>query len=250
MGLLSRVTLLADRQQEQAPDPVGLTVMPYDRDDDLLEKTRTDGIPRVRVYVPRRVSVVLGRGSREEAELNLNAVIDDGVTVERRRGGGCAVVLDPGNVVVAGSVVAGRSLNVRRDFANATRWLIEGLERSAIFGVERKDTSDLAVGDRKIAGACMYRSGNLVLYSATLLVEPDLDRMERYLKHPPREPDYRRGRAHGEFVIGLGTVSPGLSADELATRLSRNLVADRLAAAVGKGRNDEYSTRIEIAQGC
>lgn len=239
MGLLSRVTLLARAQQGHAPDPVGLTVARYDHDDDLLDKTRADRRPRVRVYVPGEVSVVLGRGSREERELKLDAVVDDGVTVERRRGGGCAVVLDPGNVVVTGSVVAGRSLNVRRDFANATQWLIEGLEQSGVFGVERRDTSDLAVGSKKIAGACMYRSGDLALYSVTLLVNPDVDLMERYLKHPPREPDYRRGRTHSEFVTGLGKTVEGLRADELADRLRRNLAADRLAAVVGKGRNDE-----------
>ena len=142
----------------------------FPRDGEMIEAVRGDGRTRVRVERYPAVAVVLGRGSNPEVELHLERIREDGIPVLRRRGGGCAVVLDPGNVVVAGSVVAGRSLNVRRDFASATQWLIEGLERSAVYGVKRKDTSDLAVGERKIAGACMYRSGDLVLYSATLLV--------------------------------------------------------------------------------
>ena len=63
--------------------------------------------------------------------------------------------------------------------------------------------SDLVLGQRKIGGACIYRSGALVHYSTTLLVEPQVELMERYLLHPPREPEYRQGRSHAEFVTNL-----------------------------------------------
>ena len=31
--------------------------------------------------------------------------------------------------------------------------------------------------------------------------------MERYLQHPPREPDYRRGRSHRDFMGDLATLA-------------------------------------------
>jgi lipoate-protein ligase A len=34
-------------------------------------------------------------------------------------------------------------------------------------------------------------------------VSEDVSLIERYLKHPKREPDYRKGRKHSEFVTNL-----------------------------------------------
>ncbi|MFC1639990.1 hypothetical protein ACFL3B_04415, partial [Gemmatimonadota bacterium] len=73
----------------------------FDWDDDLINATRRDGQARVRVYRPDQVAVVLGRGSRPDQEVNVDTVQGDGVHLLKRRGGGCAVVLDTGNVVVS-----------------------------------------------------------------------------------------------------------------------------------------------------
>ena len=73
----------------------------YDLDDDLLAATGSDGRHRVRVRRYPGVAVVLGRASKPELELHLSAIEEDGVAVLRRTGGGCAVVVDPGNVLVS-----------------------------------------------------------------------------------------------------------------------------------------------------
>jgi lipoate-protein ligase A len=41
------------------------------------------------------------------------------------------------------------------------------------------------------------------LYLASVLVTPDLEEIGRYLPHPSKEPDYRGGRHHGDFLVGL-----------------------------------------------
>jgi lipoate-protein ligase A len=179
---------------------------PYTYDDDLIQAARRDGKDRVRVYRLSDTVVVLGSGSRPDVELNLETCESDRVPVLRRRGGGCAVVLDPGNVIV--SVVAtgipfGRN---RRRFDLLTGWLADGLERIGVPGVTQAGICDLTVGDKKIGGACIHRSRDLLYYSVSLLIDPDLDRVARYLKHPPREPEYRRGRKHGEFMGSLSTL--------------------------------------------
>ena len=53
----------------------------YDFDDDLLEQVAQDGMPRVRVYRPEGLQVVLGRGSKPDVELQLDACLEDGVAV-------------------------------------------------------------------------------------------------------------------------------------------------------------------------
>jgi lipoate-protein ligase A len=201
-------------------------IVSYTHDDDLIAATRQDGQPRMRIYRPPDPMVVLGRGSKPEVELHLKACHQDQVPVLRRHGGGCAVLLDPGNVIVTVTLPATGIGDNPRHFASLSRWLVDGLARiRGGFGeVQQRGISDLALGDRKVGGACIYRSKGLLCYSATLLVEPQVELMERYLKHPPREPDYRGGRSHARFV---GTL-PGYTADQLATDLRHSLRIEEL----------------------
>jgi lipoate-protein ligase A len=204
----------------------------YTHDDDLIDATREDGRPRMRIYRPHDPMVVLGRGSTPDVELHLEACQQDQIPVLRRHGGGCAVVLDPGNVIVAVTLPATGIGDNPRHFATLSRWLVDGLARVREgFGeIQQRGISDLALGDRKVGGACIYRSKGLLCYSATLLVDPQVDLMERYLRHPPREPDYRGGRDHVRFVGRLYGVQP----DELASQLRNVLRLDDLPSAKSK----------------
>jgi len=195
----------------------------YDRDEDLLGAVRADGRPRVRIYPVLDVSVVLGRGSKPEQELHLDRVVADGVPVLRRRGGGCAVVLDPGNVVLSLVVARAGFGGGRAEFAGISEWLVDALKRMGISGVVQRGISDMAIGDRKVGGACIYRPLGLVYYSTTLLVDPDVELSERYLRHPPREPAYREGRPHRDFMGRLAGTWKGVNAPAFARALARTL---------------------------
>lgn len=204
----------------------GLSIGTYDLDDPLIEATAADGQPRHRVYRPQGVQVVLGRGSRPENELNIKACLEDRVDVLRRHGGGCSVVLDPGNLVVSAALPAEDFGRNPEHFERLTCWLSDGLEQVGISGVRQRGISDLALGERKVGGACIYRRRGLLFYSATLLVKPDTGLMERYLAHPPREPDYRRGRSHSMFVTSLVEAFPGVGGTEkVLTALGRDLMS-------------------------
>ncbi|MBI5500324.1 MAG: hypothetical protein HY907_08780 [Deltaproteobacteria bacterium] len=199
------------------------TVARYDFDDDLAAAAR-EGTPGFRVYRPDGVSVVLGRGSRPELELCETECGADGVPIRRRPGGGCAVVLDPGNVIVAAAIPQDGLPRIRELFASFTAWMLRGLRRIGLDRVGTVDVSDLVVGDRKVGGASIYRPQGAALYGVSLLVEPRLELMERYLKHPPREPSYRRGRRHADFVGRLADEPGGWSSARLAAALAEVLV--------------------------
>jgi|AMFO01.1.fsa_nt_gi Lipoate-protein ligase A len=203
-------------------DPDGIP--PWDHDEDLLAAVRSEGRAQVRVVRWPRVEVVLGRGSRVAVECHLPACQADGVPVLRRRGGGCAVVLDPGNLVVSAVLPAPGLGNVRALFDRLSAWVIAGLTEAGVTGVVRRDVCDLCVGDHKIGGAALYRAKGLVYYSTTLLVRPDLARLDWYLPHPPREPAYRQGRAHRDFVTTLRRTH-GCRPKALAARLRHALRA-------------------------
>ena len=181
-----------------------LPIGTYDQDEDLITATADDGVPRLRVYPFAGSAVVLGRGSKPDVELETATCVSDGVPILRRRGGGCAVVLDSGNVIVSLVLpVPGIGAN-RRHFDRISGWLIAGLGQVGLGGLRQDGISDLVRGDRKVGGACIYRRPGLLFYSASLLSDADTRLLGRYLRHPPREPDYRRGRDHAAFVTTLG----------------------------------------------
>jgi lipoate---protein ligase len=196
---------------------------PYDADEALISSVlRCEGA-RVRVYGYPEVAVVIGRGGKAAIELDEEAIAADGATVLRRRGGGCAVVLDPGNAIVSVALPQPGLAGIRGAFARISLWLVAGLERVGVPGVVQRGVSDLALGDLKIGGSCIYRSSGLLYYSTTLLVDPDLSLIERYLRHPPREPGYRRGRRHREFLGSLAERLGSRDVRAFASRLERAL---------------------------
>ncbi|MBW2735837.1 MAG: hypothetical protein JRH20_25915 [Deltaproteobacteria bacterium] len=177
-----------------------LEIGDYLFDDALMATARREQRAQHRVYCLQEPLVVLGRGSKVEAELDVEACLKDGVAVVRRRGGGCAVVLDPGQVVVSVALPAQGIGDNKRYLDGLSRWLIAGLEGLGSKGIEQAGISDLAQAGRKISGSCVHRSRDLLYYSATLLMDPRVELMARYLAHPPREPDYRGARSHEAFV--------------------------------------------------
>ena len=192
----------------------------WDHDDDLIGAVRDGADARVRVRRCRRVEVVVGRGGKTPVEVDTAAVEADGAPLLRRRGGGCAVVLDPGNLVVSLAAPLEGVGGVTSAFAACTRWLCRGLEAAGVPGVRGDGVSDLVLDDRKVGGSCIYRTRGLVYYSTTLLIAPDLDLVERYLPHPPREPEYRRGRRHRDFMGALPLGDPEDAAARLGAILA------------------------------
>lgn len=178
-------------------------ILPYVHEDDLVEQARATGRALCRVYRPHETCVVLGRGGSEERELLRAAIDADGVPVYRRPGGGGAVVLDDGNLVIVLALPLPGLGAVTEAFRLASGIVIGALAACGVGGVAQRGVSDLALGDRKLGGSCLRRERGLAHYATTLLVSPRLELLDRYLQHPPREPDYRAGRAHADFVTSL-----------------------------------------------
>lgn len=154
------------------------------------------------VYEPQEISVVLGRGSKEK-EIKIEACLQDGITLWRRKGGGGAVVLAPGMLII--TVVLRSRSKVYPSYwlqALGKEWC-RVLRNLGVTEASVKGYGDVCLGERKILGSSIYNRGDIILYQASLLVNCPLELIPRYLHHPPREPDYRRGREHLDFVTSL-----------------------------------------------
>jgi len=127
------------------------------------------------------------------------------VPVVRRASGGAAVVTGRGCLMYA--VVLGFAGHPALRMVNRAHELVlqtlAGGLRPLVPGVRRRGVSDLALGDLKCSGNSMRVKREHVLYHGTLLYDFPLEWIARYLKMPPRQPDYRGGRAHARFVANL-----------------------------------------------
>lgn len=178
--------------------------------------------PVVRVSPVREVVVVLPRSRRPEAEVHLANCERDGVPVVFRPSGGGAVVLSPG--VVAMSLLAPREDSgpfPDPHFARFGSLVAAALAACGVTGITQRGVSDLCLGERKLAGSALRLWRGRVLYQVSVLVNPDLTLMDRYLPMPSRQPAYRRHRPHREFVTTLREAGSSLSAEQVAEVLRR-----------------------------
>jgi lipoate-protein ligase A len=181
-------------------------------------------LPTVRAEEAREIVVVLSRSRDPEREVFLEACRRDGVAVVVRPSGGGAVVLAPG--VVAASVVFAADPRARFPepyFRRLGAAVAGGLAACGVRGLALRGISDLAFGDRKVAGSSLRLWRGRVLFQVSLLVNLDVGMLERYLPAPSREPDYRRGRTHRDFVVTLRDAGFAVTATAVADAVGRAL---------------------------
>jgi lipoate-protein ligase A len=159
----------------------------------------------LRFWEPPETLVVLGRSSKAEVETNCSRCNQAGATVLRRCSGGAAVVAGPGCLMYA--LVLSYELHPElRALDLAHRYVLSRLREAIlplVAGVQIRGTSDLAVGEQKFSGNSLRCKRGHLLYHGTLLYDFDLALLEDFLTLPPRQPAYRQGRGHGEFVTNL-----------------------------------------------
>jgi lipoate-protein ligase A len=207
--------------------------------------------PVVRTWMAARPTVVLGSSSRLSEEVDLDACGVLGVDLLRRPSGGLTVVLGPGCVMW--SVVAPvpePPPAIERIHAAMLDPLAAAL--SAVGAtVLRRGSSDLAIeadgGERKVSGNALRLRRGAVLYHGTLLDDFDLDLVPRVLRHPPREPGYRAGRPHADFLanlrLGRPVIDAAVTAAFAVTGVRTEWPRDRVAELVRDRYRDASWTR-------
>jgi lipoate-protein ligase A len=155
-------------------------------------------------YEQHDTEIVHGPSCNKEKEIHIDKCKEDGVFVYERRSGGGTVVLTSG-VIPAGWNRKNGIENPLQIFSSIHAALLSVLHKYGIKNICEKGISDLAIDNRKVLGSSLYmrKIPSFFYYQSSLLVNADLELMDLYLQHPPREPQYRDRRGHQSFCTTL-----------------------------------------------
>jgi lipoate-protein ligase A len=179
-----------------------MEIKPYDLADAALLEDNTSTY-RFMVWEPGFLCIVLGQSNQLDQSVYVEPAAVDSVPVYKRPSGGETVVLSTGTLVVS-ILKRGDGLRSPRLYFNAyNEKIIQALRGLGVKNLSNNGISDICIGEKKILGSSIYRNKDRVLYHGVLNRAESVDIIERYLKHPLREPDYRDGRSHKDFVTSL-----------------------------------------------
>jgi lipoate-protein ligase A len=186
--------------------------------DEALLECAEEGPPHgeyLRLWESPQPIVVVGRSSRVAKEVNEPFCRQEGIPILRRSSGGAAIVTGPGCLMYALVL----SYAVRPELKDITRthaFVLQQLTKSLVPLLSRAGTiscggtSDLILRhDADVANARKFSGNSLrvkrthLLYHGTLLYAFDLGLLEKCLRMPGRQPEYRNARPHGEFVMNF-----------------------------------------------
>lgn len=175
-------------------------------DEAFFEQLEAQGGPgSLRLWECRDLAIILGRSSRLDDHVHTEACRRDGMPILHRRSGGGVVLLGPGCLCYTLTLPI-EDESRRFAVAAANRVILQriaGALRPLVPGIELAGTSDLVVGGRKVSGNAQRWGRHTLLHHGTLLYDFPTERVSRYLKEPARQPEYRRGRPHAEFLGNL-----------------------------------------------
>jgi lipoate-protein ligase A len=171
----------------------------------LLEAEGHGGGDVLRFWEWPAPAVVLGAGCKLLEEVRTDLCEREGVPMLRRSSGGGTVLLGKG--CLSFSLILSYERNealrdVRPSYCFILGKLCEALAEVAP-GIACAGTSDLAVDGWKVSGNSQQRKRTHLLHHGTLLYDFDVTEVSRYLLLPPRQPEYRHGRPHAEFLRNL-----------------------------------------------
>ena len=178
-------------------------------DETLLESAEDGASGEIlRFWEAKEFFVVLGRISKLEGDVKIEAE-RDGVEIIRRTSGGGTVLQGPGclNYSLIFSYKRNPSL---KDIGKSYEFILGKICGALrILNVEAtfEPISDMAVHGRKFSGNAQTRKRRYMLHHGTILYNFPIEMIEKYLAIPKKQPPYRTGRSHSDFLTNINAGS-------------------------------------------
>ncbi len=189
-------------------------------DKDLLDSANNIGY---KIFTPLQTYIVLGRSNSKLEDVITMEAINSKIEVMKRPSGGETVILSPNMLVIAIKMPLIKSLKPDFYFKKANAVITESLLELGVKNIHSKGISDISIGNKKILGSAIFRTPSSMFYHSVLNISEDIYIISKYLKHPKREPDYRKGRTHSEFVSSLKKEGFSINKEELTLLIEKKL---------------------------
>lgn len=176
------------------------------------------------VWIPNETCIVLGRSNNPDDSLYIGNILADNIPIYKRPSGGETVVLSNKMVVISIAVKQTNFKSGKRYFKDYNTKIISVLESFNIKDLGYKGISDITINDLKILGSSIYQNKFIVFYHAVLNVSESTALIDKYLKHPKREPDYRNNRNHLDFVSSLAQEKYDINVNEIRKTVEKEFL--------------------------
>ncbi|MGB7344900.1 MAG: lipoate--protein ligase family protein [Pirellulaceae bacterium] len=159
----------------------------------------------IRIWEFANDVVVVGRSTKVNDEIQIDFCRDRKIPIMRRCSGGASIVAGPGCLMYSVVVNLNRHGDLRKIDAAHTFVMSRVLNavKPQIPEVALQGTCDLTYQDRKFSGNSLRISRTHLLYHGTILYASDLGLLANCLATAPRQPEYRGGRKHDDFVSNV-----------------------------------------------
>lgn len=175
---------------------------------------RTNGENWVLINIGSPKAIVMGISSKPEEVVNLPLALKDDLPLIQRFSGGGTVIVDENTLFVT-FIFQKTSHNFDLHPKAILEWAGSLFKNGLNLPEFTIQGNDFALKNRKIGGNAQYIKKDRFLHHTSFLWDFTPSNMS-YLLHPPKEPAYRQGRSHLDFIAPL---SPHLSKIEFEKRL-------------------------------
>ena len=176
------------------------------------------------IWQPDKTYIVLGRSNKiAQDSVHLDHANKNGIDIFKRPSGGEAVILTPNTLVLSVKLPLKDKIKTHQYFKLINNALISALSKLGIKQLGNKGISDISIGAKKILGSSIYRKHHTLFYHAVLNISEPIENISLYLKHPKKEPDYRLGRDHEEFVTSLHKEGYIFTFKELSNQIQQTI---------------------------
>lgn len=174
-------------------------------DEALLDESEEETSSEcLRMWESPEYFVVLGSSNRIHEEVNHVACRADAIPILRRHSGGGTVLQGPGCLSYCLILrMEGECSTITGTNTFVLERIRRALEPVVGLQIHVRGFTDLTIRSAKFSGNSQRRRLRHLMFHGTMLYDFDLDRIERYLRLPSKQPSYRQNRAHGEFLVSI-----------------------------------------------
>jgi len=179
------------------------------------------------------VSIVMGISGKKEELIDLSKARQDSIPIIKRFSGGGTVIVDENTLFV--TFICNKKVHPFPAFPEPIMKWTEGIYKDVFAHDQfRLRENDFVIGEKKMGGNAQYIKKDRWLHHTSFLWDYTDERM-KYLLHPKKAPDYRKGRTHSDFLCRLSDHFHHLPG-----------IVEKIKTALGKNYDVSFSTLEEV----